>query len=141
MMNTGSFMVAADASPLSPVNDPVPVPAVVLITAVGVAGLGTTAKLRDADTPPPPPSVGLNTVMGKVPTVKKSKKGTAALRRFGLKKDVVRSVPLKRTTAPGTKLAPFTKTVNVPLERLPCIAPAGDNRLSVGRGLAEGAAS
>src|SRR5207244_10875571 len=82
-----------------------------------------------------------NTVMGNVPTVKKSKKGTAALRRFGLKKDVVRSVPLKRTTAPGTKLAPFTKTVSVPLERLPCTTPAGDNWLSVATGLAEGAAS
>src|ERR1019366_6812846 len=83
----------------------------------------------------PPPRAGLVTVTGNVPPIAISVARIAASTCVALTNVVVRVLPLKFTTAPVTKLVPFTVNVNAPP---PVVALNGENEPITGTGLSLG---
>jgi hypothetical protein len=86
---------------------------------------GVTDRLLALEVEP----FGFKTVMGNVPTIEMSVAGIDAESEALLIKVVERLLPLKRTTEPMTKPAPFTTTVN-PLP--PALTVEGERLLIVG---------
>jgi len=99
---------------------------------LAIAGMGFaaafTVKLTAFDNPPP--GAGLNTVTGIVPAMAMSAAEIEAVSCVAETKDVGRSLPFHRTTAPLTKLAPLTVSVNAP----PAVIEAGLSEVMLGTG-------
>ena len=77
----------------------------------------------------PPPGLGLVTVMLAVAALAMSAAGTCAVTCVAATKLVVNAVPFQLTTAPLTKLLPFTVSVNA---APPTKAPAGESDETIG---------
>ena len=125
---------------VAPLAKPVPVrvsvnaapPAVALVgeSDVRLGDEPVTANVTEALVPPP--GAGFVTVMGKLPTVKRSVANIEAVTFVALTKVVLLAVPLKFTTEPFTKLLPFTVSVKpAPLTA----ALVGEIVVMVGAGL------
>ncbi|HAM95774.1 TPA: hypothetical protein DCP81_02410, partial [Candidatus Azambacteria bacterium] len=80
----------------------------------------------------PPPGVGLNTVIGKVPSEAMSEAGMAAVRVVEFTNVVVRSEPLNLTTEEDMNSVPETVMVN---SESPTVFPVGSMLVVVGTGL------
>ena len=118
--------VPATAVVLIP-NDAEP-PAVTVCENDGIVSV-KSVTLNVAPVDVPPPGAGFTTVIVAAPPVEISDAVTAAVNCVALTKVVVSDVVLNFTTAPVTKLVPFTVNVNA---APPVIAEVGDSVVIVG---------
>src|SRR3989338_282678 len=119
MVNSGSFLVAEEGEIEVRVG-----------TGFGVGGVTLIVKVWEFDSPPP--GVGLNTVIGKVPSEVMSEEGMVAVRVVEFTNVVVRSEPLNFTTEEDMNSVPETVIVN---SESPTVFPVGSMLVVVGTGL------